>query len=80
MKAKLIFDLTDPDDLMDFKRYNKSDEMANVIFQFMLNSKKELEYQIETKKLNSYDTLDLVFERFNELVENGNININEIIR
>lgn len=67
MKAKLIFDLNDFDDIRAYNRANKSQDMAIVLFEISNNIKRRSK------------NLDDVFERIAELMEDNNIDLNELI-
>jgi len=83
MKAILEFYLDDHDDVMAHKRCVKALDMALVIWEFAHNSKKTIESQVEElkkhKDFTSYDVLDLVFDRFNEICEEEDINIDNLL-
>ena len=84
MKATLDFDLNDPDDRMDHKRCVKALDMALVLWEFARNSKKTLESQIEEwikidKEFSHYDVLEMVFDRFNEICEEEDVNIDNLV-
>ena len=80
-KAKLIYDLNDPDDTKAFLRATKSMDMALVIWEFVYNTRKRVEYEISEvrENMNAYETLDFIMDEFsNELEEHG-INIDDLI-
>jgi len=78
-KAKIIYDLNDPDDTKAFLRATKSMDMALVIWEFVYNVRKKTEYEISEKDMNAYTTLDFIMDDFsNELEEHG-INIDDLI-
>lgn len=82
MEARLKFDLDEIDDKMAHLRATKSLDLALVLWELTHNSKKELERKLEGHKnlnSNSLDTLDLVFEKIHELMEEHNINIEELV-
>lgn len=82
MKGILEFNLDDYDDIIKFKRYNKADDMAFALFEFLYNSKKDIEYKIDAdidNKITPYDVLDMVYKRMYELLDERNVNIDEII-
>jgi hypothetical protein len=79
MKAKLKFDLENQDDEYRLKRVLKADDMAGMLFELLRNSKKQLEWGLEGKELDKYDTLYYVFDHIWKLVEEHNIDIDEII-
>jgi hypothetical protein len=78
-KAKLKFDLSDPDDLSSFKRMVRADDMASVIWEFVHNSRKKIETEFEnSSNVDIYDGIERCFENFAKLLETKNINIDEI--
>ena len=78
-KAKLKFNLSDPDDLSSFKRVVRADDMAYVIWEFMANSRKKIEAEFEnSSNVDVYDGVERCFENFNRLLENRNLNIDDI--
>ena len=79
MKAKLTFDLTDVDDITEFKRVNKSNEMAAAIFQFKYNTASEIKKSLYNDLLSKEDLVDHIFDYFNDILEDHNINIDELI-
>jgi hypothetical protein len=79
MKAKLIFDLSEPDELTDFKRMNKSSEMAAAIFEFKYNSASRIRNSINSELLGKDDLIEHIFDIFNDILENHDINIDELI-
>jgi hypothetical protein len=78
-KATLTFDLTDPDDVMEHKRAVKSLDMAMALWDIVHNTKKGLEWSMEGKEMDKYDTLEMVYEKINEILDNHNINTDELI-
>lgn len=85
MKAELKFNLDEIDDKMAHLRATKSLDLALVLWELTHNSKKELERKLEAtdekslSNVSSLDTLDLVFERIHELLEEHNIKIEELV-
>jgi len=75
-KAKLKFNLSDPDDLSSFKRVVRADDMAYVIWEFMANSRKKIEREITNT--DTLEGVDKVFEHFYNLLESKNLNIDDI--
>ena len=76
MKAILKFKL--PEDQQEYNRCNKANDMASVLWSFSSNIKKSIEWEVESKKLDSFETLDLAFSKFYELLQENNINIDEL--
>lgn len=80
MKAQLNFDLDDIDDRLNHQQCIKANDMALVIWELVYNTKKSIEWELESKKNdNRYDVLDLIYEKIHSLLEEHNINIDELI-
>jgi hypothetical protein len=78
-KAIIKYDLSNPDDLREFKQNAASSAMASALFQIIYNTKKGIEYEIEGKEMDKYEVLDLVFDKIEKIMSDNNINIDEII-
>ena len=87
-KAILKFDLSDPDDLQDFRRVTKANDMVFAFFSIFRNLRKELEWDIDAKisqakdkgeEFSAFDVLNLVYDSMYEKLEDNNINIDELI-
>ena len=79
-KAILEFDLNDPDDRMEYMRCNKSLDMTLALWELSHNTKKGLGYSMEGKEMDQYETLEFVFDRIHEIINDRNINFDELIR
>jgi hypothetical protein len=79
MKAKLKFDISDPDDYIEFKRVIKANDMASMLFELLRNTKKGMEWGLENKDFDKYDTLEYVYDKIWDLVKEHNIDIDDII-
>jgi len=44
------------------------------------NTKKGLGHSMEDKEMDQYETLEFVFERIHEIINDRNINLDEIMR
>lgn len=77
--AKLEFDLNDSDDIMAHLRAVKSTDMAMVLWNMAHNTKKSIYSQIEFNKLDPYDAVDKVFEKFWEDMNEHGINLDDLI-
>jgi len=75
MKAVLEFNLDDVDDRYAHKRCTKSLDMALVLFELLHNSYRKLEYEKDIDE----KTLNIVFNHFNELMEERNIMLDDLI-
>jgi hypothetical protein len=81
MKAKLEYDLNDPDDIMAHLRAVKSLDMASALFD-ILQLRKKLERRFENIDNTSNDVFDGIQEYADgvgEILENNGINIDELI-
>ena len=78
-KATLEFDLNDPDDSMAHMRAVKSTDMAMAIWEIVYNTKKKIEWEIEQSNLDANDTLDKVYYKIWESLEEHGIKIDELI-
>ena len=78
-KAILEFDLNERDDKMAHLRAVKSLDLAMALWDITHNTKKRLEWSLEGKEFDKYDTLELVFEKIYEILEEHKINTDELI-
>jgi hypothetical protein len=78
-KAKIEFDLSDPDDRMAHMRAVKSTDMALALWDITHNTKKGLEWSMENKEIDKYDALEMVFDKIYEILEEHNIKMDDLI-
>jgi hypothetical protein len=78
-KATLEFDLNEPDDVMAHLRAVKSLDMALALWEIVHNTKKGLEWSLEGKEVDKYETLELVYEKIFDILNEHNINTDELI-
>lgn len=81
-KAKLIFDLSDPDDAKEFNRVSRSIDMAMAIWEVTHNLRKRIERELESKNAeeSQYDLLNEIFLKISEVfIDDYNINIDDLI-
>ena len=78
-KAILEYDLTDPEDRLEHLRAIKATDMAFVIWDFIYNSKKGMEYQIDEYKYDAYTVLDNMLEIFAEKLDEHGIVIDDLV-
>jgi len=76
-KGILKFNLDNLDDVLMYKRCLKSQDMALLIWEFSINSRKRVENTIENE--DTLKGIDLVFEEFFELVEKYSVDVEELI-
>lgn len=62
MKAKLIFDLDNPNDREDFDSYNQHSKLRGFCFELLINFRKKLMF-----KYKDDDLIQSVFEDINNL-------------
>ena len=78
-EAILKYDLNDTDDAMAHMRAVKSLDMALALWDITHNTKKRIEWSLESKELNKYEVLDLVYERIYEILDEHNIKLDDLI-
>jgi hypothetical protein len=78
-EAILKYDLNDSDDSMAHMRAVKSLDMALALWDITHNTKKSIEWSLEGKELDKYDTLELVYERIYEILDEHNIKLDDLI-
>ena len=80
MKAKLEFDLNDPDDRMAHLRAVKSLDMALALFDITrLKKQVEIRFEADTTEYDSFDVIQDVFDRIYQVLSDNNIDIDELI-
>jgi hypothetical protein len=77
-KAILEFDLNDVDDKYAHKRAVKSLDMALALWE-ITNAKKSLEWSLEGKDIDKYDTLELFYEKVIEIMSEHSIDLDDLI-
>ncbi len=81
-KAILEFDLTNPDDLLEFERASKSLAMANAIWEFVYNTKKKMQWDLEAKDGTTdaeYELIDKIYDKFWEILKDNDISPDKLI-
>jgi hypothetical protein len=78
-KARIDYDLSDPDDYRDFKQAVASSAMASALFELIYNTKKKLEFELDSKEdIDKYGALEIVFEKIQYILSKHNINTEEL--
>lgn len=80
MEAILKFNLNETDDTLAYTRCNKSLDMAVALWQICHNTRKSLLYNCDTNEMNSYQAVNMVFDRIYEILDEHNVNLDELIR
>ena len=85
MKAILEFDLSDPDDNLEFQTCTIAGKMQAILFDIYHNMNKQIEWKVveivnnsDTKGDVFYKTLDAVIDYIHEKADEMNLNINEL--
>jgi dTDP-4-dehydrorhamnose reductase len=79
-QATLTFDLTDSDDAMAHLRAVKSLDLALAIWDIVHNTKKSLEWSLESKEeISRYDVVDLVYDKIYAILEEHDVVIDKLI-
>jgi hypothetical protein len=79
MKAKLIFDLGEFEDRMDYERVNKSLDIVNALWHFLYNSKKEIMQDVEDESVDKFDAVELTYDKLFKLLEEHDVNVNKLV-
>lgn len=77
MKAQLTFDIDDNDDAMAHLRCVKALDMAIALWEIQTNCKRTLEDK--TEGMSSYETIEVVFDYINDLLQEHDINVNKLV-
>lgn len=81
MKAILKFDLNDPGERLEYKRANKSLDMALALWEILYNAEKRCTETADTLEADSdkYDGIYVSFQEIRTICNDHNINIDELI-
>jgi hypothetical protein len=79
MKVTVEYDLDDYDknDKMKLEMAMQAENMHWALFEFGYNTRKSIEWELDNKELSKYEVLDLVFEKFGEILENHHIDLSK---
>ena len=82
MKAKLKFNLDNPDDKMEHMRCVKATDMAIVLFEITHNLKRTLESRFESQPQprDEFDGIEETFSEIYKLMDEHGINLDELIQ
>lgn len=80
MKSILKFNLSDPDERMEFDRAMKATDIALVLWELIHNVPRQIENDIETDKLlERYEVLEAYQRKVRELCEEHGVEIDRLI-
>jgi hypothetical protein len=79
MKVSVEYDLDDYDknDKMKLEMAMQSENMYWALHEFGYNTRKSIEWELDNKELTDYEVLDLVFKKFEEILENHPIDLSK---
>ena len=77
-KAILEFDLSNPEDIQDYKRTNKTLDMAVALWDIDQYLRSETKYN-ENLTQDAYDALATARDKFYEILNERNIDMDEIL-
>jgi hypothetical protein len=79
-KATLEFDLEKPEDLEEFKRVTKALDMAIALWDIDQYLRAQTKYAPDSMPQEAYDALDQAREKFYQILNERNINMDEILK
>jgi len=82
--ATFTFDLSDPDERLEYLRYAHSLDMAIALYEIVNNMRKSMYYEVESQMaknadFTSFDSVDVVMDRILEILYENSIHINKLI-
>lgn len=78
-KATIKYDLNDIDDMYAHKRAIKSLDMVFALWEITRNTKKGLEWSMESKEMDKYGALEMVYEKIFEVLSDHNIDLEDLM-
>jgi len=79
MKAKLEFNLDDPDDALRHKLMLKSNDMSNALWEITYTIRRKYTRNFVMPKEDYYDVIDDIFKDINEVLECTRIDLDELL-
>ena len=78
MKAVLKFDLNDPSDRIDYNQCNKANDMAAVLWELSLNSRKNFTKHREGEDESFYKAAYEIFDHIYSLLREHDIDVEKL--
>ena len=78
MKAILEFDLTNEEDISDYKRANSAIGLARALYQMQDYLRSEYKYPPDTQTQLESATVERIRDKFFEILNINNINLDEL--
>lgn len=79
MKAQLKFNLDDYDDKIEHLRCVQAGDLCNAVWQFMNNTSPDLKEYAVNNDLDVEESINLVYKKFWELLDERNIDIDKLV-
>lgn len=81
MKATLEFNLDELEDRMAHLRCTQSVDLCSALWEFGFNTKKDIKGKIEnsSESFTQYEVVDLIYERFWQILNEHNIDLEQLI-
>ena len=80
MKAELHFNLDDYDDKIEHLKCVQASDLCSAVWEFLNNTKEELTHNALIQDLDVDDSINLVYRRFWEILEERDINIDKLVQ
>ena len=80
MKAELHFNLDDYDDKIEHLKCVQASDLCSAVWEFLNNTKKELTHNALIQDLDVDDSINLVYRRFWEILDERNIDIDKLVQ
>lgn len=83
--ATLTYNLLDRDDTFEYAKVVKATDMALALWEFAYNNRRSLERKIEEllkdddKVSVAYETLDMVYDSFWEIIKDNDLNLDKLV-
>ncbi len=79
-KAKIIFDLNDPDDIVSHRRFMQSTDMALAMWQFKNTLWRKLKHVPDDMPEDEYKAIQSIQKEFLEILEEYNLNLDNLVQ
>ena len=80
MKAQLTFDLDDYDDKIEHLRCVQATDLCSAVWDFLNNTRSDLKEYAVSNDIDVEDSINLVYKKFWEILEEKNIDIDKLIQ
>lgn len=80
MKAELHFNLDDYDDKIEHLKCVQAADLCSAVWEFLNNTSSDLKEYSVSNDLDVEDSIDLVYRKFWEILEERNIDINKLVQ